>query len=252
MSLTANNETIKGPLAGAAPVDTFAVLGATRLFSGGLWALDSDLKLQPAADAAGLQVAGLGVVPVDNRASLGLTAAPVGGIWRLANSVAHPLTRAHRRRPCFVEDDCTVASTSTHLVLAGLVVDVDSDGVWVDVGPAAQALAQALLPQVVPAATIAAPAAATAGAPAVTYSAAGTATYGAPSGGETQDAEARTALAQVAVDRAADRTTITQLAADLVALRAELAKALTDAADLRSKLGSALVALKAAQFVAAA
>ena len=37
-----------------------------------------------------------------------------------------------RGKFAFVEDDNTVAETSTHKVKAGVVVDVDANGVWID------------------------------------------------------------------------------------------------------------------------
>ena len=55
------------------------------------------------------------------------------GVTKLKNSVAQPVTQAHVGQHCFIEDNETVASTSTNKVRAGIVEAVDSDGVWVSV-----------------------------------------------------------------------------------------------------------------------
>lgn len=59
------------------------------------------------------------------------------GVFSFANSAStDALTIADRGRLCFVVDDQTVARTSSNgaRVVAGVVEDVDSDGVWVRVG----------------------------------------------------------------------------------------------------------------------
>jgi hypothetical protein len=58
-------------------------------------------------------------------------------IARFANSASDDLiTRADIGSPCFIVDDQTVAKTDNSAArkVAGTIVDVDSVGVWVDVG----------------------------------------------------------------------------------------------------------------------
>ncbi|HLP01678.1 MAG TPA: hypothetical protein VK163_06605 [Opitutaceae bacterium] len=104
------------------------VAAATTIYLGILVARDAAGKAVPASDTPGLRVMG--------RAEHGATAAEVvqvkRGIFRYNNSATNALTAASVGKLCVVEDDNTVASTSTNKIVAGRVVEVDSDGVWVD------------------------------------------------------------------------------------------------------------------------
>jgi hypothetical protein len=117
--------------AGDGFADDFTVIASDILYAGGMGAIDSTQEIQPASDTLGLRVVGRIPVKVDNTAD-GLTSEVELGVFRYANSSTAPLTRAMIGDACYVEDDQTVAATSTNLVAAGLVVDVDSKGVWVD------------------------------------------------------------------------------------------------------------------------
>lgn len=60
------------------------------------------------------------------------------GCFRFENgAAAAAITKAEIGANAFVVDDITVGKTGTSLV--GVVVDVDADGVWVDVGTSAAA-----------------------------------------------------------------------------------------------------------------
>jgi len=108
---------------------------AAKLLQGVLWARNSSGYITNAADTAGMKVVGIGAEEVDNSAGsagdLDCTAAR--GIYLLANSGTNALTLAHVGQPCFVEDNVTVASKSTNGVVAGIVEDVTTAGVWVNV-----------------------------------------------------------------------------------------------------------------------
>jgi hypothetical protein len=138
-ALAANRDTpeIKWPreLAGA-----LTLLNDAVLFAGGLVAIDYTDELQPAADTAGLKVIGRAPLGMDNAAD-GLSSKIERGIFRFGNSATYPLPRSAIGQVAYVEDDQTVAGYSTNLVSAGLVYDVDADGVWVDLR--AEALAAA-------------------------------------------------------------------------------------------------------------
>lgn len=61
------------------------------------------------------------------------------GVFKLANSEGgEAITIAHRFGVCYLVDDQTVSNTSNGATrsIAGLVIDVESDGVWVMVGAA--------------------------------------------------------------------------------------------------------------------
>lgn len=108
---------------------------AAKLLQGVLWARNSAGYITNAADTAGMKVVGIGAAEVDNSAgSAGdLDCTAERGIFLLANSGTNALTLAHVGQPCFVEDNVTVASKTTNGVVAGLVIDVTTAGVWVDV-----------------------------------------------------------------------------------------------------------------------
>jgi hypothetical protein len=150
-ALAANRDTpeIKNPRFLA---EKFAILNDAVLFAGALLALDYTDEIQPAADTAGLRVIGRATQEIDN-ADDGLTAGVEQGIFRFANSATYPLPRSAIGQPCYVEDDQTVAGFSTNRVPAGLVYDVDADGVWVDLRPAALAIARKLTPDILVAKT---------------------------------------------------------------------------------------------------
>ncbi len=141
-ALTADNETLKGPLAGDALVGRLTILDTEVIYKGGIVAVDASQEVQMASDTAGLQVVGVAPETVDNSLDGETLAPPLAAVFRFNNAAGGAaLTRAHIGKPAFVVDDNTVGNTSTHKVVAGLVVDVDADGVWLNL--ASQALAAA-------------------------------------------------------------------------------------------------------------
>lgn len=144
--LTADNETIKGPLAGNALVGELTVLDTEKMYVGGLMAVDYNDEAQMASDTAGLRVVGICNENVDNTDDGETVAPPLVGIYRLNNSATYPIPRSAIGQSAYVEDDNTVAGWSTNLVAAGIIHDVDSDGVWLDVRPEALRLARSRVP----------------------------------------------------------------------------------------------------------
>ena len=119
----------------------------TNVYVGSIAALNAAGNLVPASDAAALHVLGCfrgttrtidpNLVGSDAINNPGLAGAITGnvkrGIFRWLNSVDHPVTKAMIGQPAFVESDQAVNFTGgAHFVMAGLIVDVDSQGVWVD------------------------------------------------------------------------------------------------------------------------
>lgn len=146
--LAADNELFKR-LAGLSPVALFAILNGEIMYAGGLMAVDYAGEVQMASDTLGLRVIGYCPKQVDNSVD-GKSVAVENVPCRMNNSATYPVTRAMIGLPAYVEDDNTVAGFSTNLVAAGLVVDVDADGVWLDVSLQALAAARrAALPKVV-------------------------------------------------------------------------------------------------------
>lgn len=116
---------------GRGQVAKFDIVNAEIVYAGGMLAVDSAGEVHAASDTLGLRVLGRVPAKVDNTAD-GEKSEPQRGIFRYANHTSNALSRNNIGQPCYVVDDQTVAASSTNLVPAGLVFDVDSEGVWVD------------------------------------------------------------------------------------------------------------------------
>lgn len=118
-------------------VRNYPLAAATVIFLGTMVALNAAGNAVPASDTAALRVVGLAEATVDNTAGAAgdLTIDVKRGTFKLENSAAQPLVAASKEKLCFVEDDQIVALTSTNLIVAGRVVEIDPDlGVWVEIG----------------------------------------------------------------------------------------------------------------------
>jgi hypothetical protein len=106
----------------------------TTIYAGNLTALDSGGNAVECDDIAGLRCQGRLELDIVN----GLTyqndneATIKRGVFKYQNSTINPVAQANVGSMCYVENSQTVATTSTHKVKAGIVVEVDSDGVYVD------------------------------------------------------------------------------------------------------------------------
>lgn len=107
---------------------------ATKIFLGTLVARDSAGRAVPASDTAGLRVVGRAEETVDNSAgaAAALSIEIRLGCFKFTNSGTAAVDADDVGKMAVVEDDQTVAETSTNLVTAGRITAVDSDGVWVD------------------------------------------------------------------------------------------------------------------------
>lgn len=110
------------------------VAASTKIFAGTLVALNTSGNAVPASDTTLLVVVGRAEADVDNSAgSAGdLSVVVKRGVFRFANSGTNAVDADDKGKFAYVEDDQTVAETSTHKVKAGRVLDVDDDGVWID------------------------------------------------------------------------------------------------------------------------
>lgn len=118
-------------------VRNYPLAAATIIYLGTMVALNADGNAVPASDTAALRVVGLAEATVDNAAGAAgdLTIDVKRGTFKMENSAAQPLVAASKDKLCYVEDDQIVALTSTHLIVAGRVVEIDPDlGVWVEIG----------------------------------------------------------------------------------------------------------------------
>lgn len=131
-----------------APIDTpvrsgetinLPVAASTSLFTGGLGARNAAGDIVAAANTDGLEVLGRIEQDVDNSAGAAgdLSVNIRKGVFRYANSAGNALSKAHVGKRCYVEDDETVAvAVVGNNVVAGEVVAVDADGVWIDTAKA--------------------------------------------------------------------------------------------------------------------
>lgn len=115
------------------------VEAATTLYQGAIVVLNSSGNaVKGAANQNGLRAVGVAEEPAVNPGAAGAVAVKVrrGESFLFANGAsADLLARADIGATCYVIDDQTVGKTngSTTRAVAGIVRDVDADGVWVEI-----------------------------------------------------------------------------------------------------------------------
>lgn len=112
------------------------VAASTLLIKGTLVAIDSSGNAVAASADATLKIAGKAREEYDNSSGVAgdVVAEVEHGCFRWENSAGgDAITVAHRGKVCYAVDNQTVALTSSNgsRPIAGIVEDVDSDGVWV-------------------------------------------------------------------------------------------------------------------------
>jgi hypothetical protein len=121
----------------------FPVKAGVRCFLGGLAVLSGGYAA-PATTATGLIAIGRFEADADNTggANGAILAIVRRGIFKFANSASDDaITQADVGQDCWLVDDQTVAKTAAIVSTnptrsrAGKVIDVESDGVWVQIGP---------------------------------------------------------------------------------------------------------------------
>ena len=114
------------------------VAAATKCYAGGIACLDASGNATPGAAATTLTPVGRFEQTVDNTGAAGVkSVAILSGVFQYANSAdADLITRAEIGEVCYIVDDATVAKTNGGATRsrAGLIVDVDALGVWVELG----------------------------------------------------------------------------------------------------------------------
>lgn len=113
------------------------VAASTIIYAGTMVAINASGYAVPAAATFGQRVIGRAATTVDNSsgAAAALNVTCERGVFRFTNSATtSALTAANDiGRPCFVVDDNTVARLDAgKRPRAGIVIDVDTNGVWVD------------------------------------------------------------------------------------------------------------------------
>lgn len=112
------------------------VAAATEHFGGHIVAANAGGYAVPGSATAANTTLGVCDGQVDNSAGAdGENSVLVrrGKAWCLANSKTDPVTQAQTGKDCWVENSTTVARTSNNNArpVAGRVLGVDADGVWV-------------------------------------------------------------------------------------------------------------------------
>lgn len=116
----------------------YPVAAATKIFAGGLVVLDSSGNAEPGSTATGKRVVGRAEETADNTAGDAgdMTVKVKSGVFPWGNSEgADEVTQADIGSTAFIVDDETVSRLSSGKSAAGLIVDVDDDGVWVESKP---------------------------------------------------------------------------------------------------------------------
>lgn len=112
-------------------VVSVAVASGKVVYAGAMIAVNSSGTAQPASDASGLSVIGRAENYVDASVTAGLLLKVSRGVFLWENGSS--ITDADIGDLCYALDDQTVKTTGvTNYVIAGVIVDVDDNGVWVD------------------------------------------------------------------------------------------------------------------------
>ncbi|CAA0103524.1 hypothetical protein [Zhongshania aliphaticivorans] len=115
----------------------FPVAASTTIYAGALVAANASGFVVPGAAATTLTYLGRAEEYVDNSAGANGDVTVLvrrGQPFKFANSGTDPVVQASLGKPCYIEDDETVAKTDdeSSLSVAGIVVGLDADGVWVE------------------------------------------------------------------------------------------------------------------------
>lgn len=120
-------------------IESYGVKASTKIWAGALVVLNAGYAVG-GSTATGLVAVGRAEHAVDNSAGANgdLTVKVLAGIFRFDNSASADLIAITEiGTNCYVVDDHTVAKTSASSTrsVAGIVKNVDAQGVWVAVGP---------------------------------------------------------------------------------------------------------------------
>lgn len=112
------------------------VAAATTCYVGALLVRDSSGNVEPGTTATGKTAVGRCEERADNSAgaAAAINAKYRRGMFKFANSSGDPVTKANVGSSVYIEDDQTVCATGTGKSAAGIMHDIETDGVWVEVG----------------------------------------------------------------------------------------------------------------------
>ena len=121
-------------------VDARTIKDAAKLYVGEMISQDATPEALAAADSASIVILGVGTKEIDNTAD-GLTVNDISTAIHLMTNSTTALTKANIGGFAYVEDADTVTTLAgaTNNIIAGVVVEVTADGVYVDFDPAKKA-----------------------------------------------------------------------------------------------------------------
>jgi hypothetical protein len=107
---------------------------AKKVFAGSLVAADASGFGTPGATATTLTYLGRAEETVDNSGANGAKSVLVRRkcMFKWKNSGTDAVVQADLGKVCYIEDDQTVSHTVTGKSIAGKVIALDTDGVWVE------------------------------------------------------------------------------------------------------------------------
>ena len=133
MALTADRNTFERE----GKLYEYPLAASVECFVGALLVLDASGNCKPGVAATGLIA--VGRCEEYAKEATGVAAASSvkvkSGVFKWKNSGTNVLTKANIGDTVFIEDDQTVGSLSTAMSAAGILVDIESDGVWVKTEP---------------------------------------------------------------------------------------------------------------------
>ncbi len=136
MTLATNRDTTEMKLFAAISALSLPMAASTEIFAGALVMYDAAGNAVNGNDDTALTAAGRAEKHVDNGSGLAgaLSIDVKPGIFRFANG-GSSIAASDRGSVCYVEDEETVYLTdNSDRPVAGVIVDVDSQGVWVAIG----------------------------------------------------------------------------------------------------------------------
>lgn len=134
MALSAARETKRWGGGGPERLLELPMAASTTIWQGGLTCLNASGLFVPGATATTLRAVGRAEETKVSGSGQNPRIKVSTGIFKFKNDAGDLVVAGDRGAVCYITDDETVCHTSTGKSVAGIVVDIDSDGVWVNVG----------------------------------------------------------------------------------------------------------------------
>lgn len=133
-ALTAARDTKRWGGGGKERLFELPMAASTTIYQGALVALNASGLVVPFSTATGLKALGRAEETKTSASGQNPRIKVSGGVFLYANDGGDPVTAAARGAVCYGTDDQTVSITATGKSVAGIVEDVVSEGVWLNVG----------------------------------------------------------------------------------------------------------------------